>query len=112
MASESESPKEYEAFQESIYNSLLAQTRASGQLVAGDIGFARTIDDEFKAGLNDCNKSILKLTSSLLKVAVVGTDSKAPTLESPEDLEDGWRDIVGAIDYLLERAVSWSIVGQ
>lgn len=95
---------EFGPLQERVISKLVQTTRTVGQLSAEDLSFHRSSSAEISDSLDEQSGRLLSLTSSLLKVATAGTDTKAPVLEDEDSIEDNWRGVVDVIDTLLEKA--------
>jgi exosome complex exonuclease RRP6 len=96
---------EFNPFQERITSSLLAVTRAAGQISTEDLSFHRSSNKPLSRSLDAQNTRLLRLTQKLIKAAATtGSNINPPKVQNADDVDDNWRGLVDVIDDLLERA--------
>lgn len=96
---------EFSAFQDDVFSSVMSTVKAASSLASYDLDFERSSDPSFARELDKTNIRILQLASSLLKSAAAGSELAVPSLETAEDVEDRWPEVVEIADNMLEQAV-------
>ncbi|KKY18420.1 putative exosome complex exonuclease rrp6 [Phaeomoniella chlamydospora] len=97
---------DFNSFQKTVTDALLASTRTAGQIASEDLSFHRSSSRSFSSALDAKNVRLLQLTNRLLQVAASAStsDVSAPQLEDVDSVEDNWRGVVDVVDDLLEKA--------
>ncbi|KIV96741.1 hypothetical protein PV10_00565 [Exophiala mesophila] len=96
---------DFKAFQDLISSSLVNVTRSAGQVSNQDLGFHRSASENLSRSLDRQNAHLLRLTNKLLKAATRDTTLRPPpTLHDQDSIDDNWRQVIDAVDNLLEKA--------
>ena len=90
------------SYHEQVTKSLVDVVKTGGQVANADLSFHRS-NVEVSVPLAQQTSRLLRLTDRLLEAACQDSSVKAPTLQSRDDVDDSWRNILNVVDDLLEK---------
>ena len=99
-----DSGSSFQNLQGPITTALIETTTSVKDLVAEDLAFHRSFDPALGREIDAQNRRLLKLAERLLASASTTDQDVGPKLPDIDAVDGRWRDIVDAIDSLLERA--------
>ncbi|KAF3490972.1 exosome component 3'-5' exonuclease [Arthroderma uncinatum] len=111
-----EGAADFTPFQEQVQAALISSTKTTGQIIAEDLAFHRSLDSNVTKSLDEQGNRLLNLTNSLLRIASSNNpdspfssnsrtkSARRPVLRDEESIDENWKSVVDVIDELLEKA--------
>jgi exosome complex exonuclease RRP6 len=93
---------DFEAWQTTLFSTLVKATKAANAIPAGDVSFYRSLDRDFAAKMDEASASTLELCNGLLRQA--GGD-EVEELRDGDDIKERFDIVVDVVDNILEKVV-------
>ncbi|KAG0041988.1 exosome nuclease subunit [Gryganskiella cystojenkinii] len=91
---------DFEAWQNTLFQTLVKATKAANAIPANDVSFYRTLDRDFASKMEEASVSTLHLCNGLLRQASAG---EAERLNDGDDIKERFEIVVDVIDNMLEK---------